>query len=92
MVDDIHFQRNLPDVSNTKQVKKSGRQSKEKQNPSFKQYLKQNKDQAGDAEDDQNRDKKSTNKNLAHEKFGNDAAAGDEREDVSQGKRIDTHA
>jgi hypothetical protein len=92
MVDDIHFQQNLPGVSNTKRVKKAGRQSKEKQNPSFKQYLKQNKDQPGDTEDDQKRDKKSTNKNLTHQKFGNDAAAGDEPEDVSQGKRIDTHA
>ena len=98
MVDDIHFQNPLPPVSNTKRVKRTGRQDKEKHNSSFKKYLKQNEDKEEENKDDQKQKKKTKDMSLPMGKAGknSDALPPVEKPDGSQErsgqKRIDVRA
>jgi hypothetical protein len=57
MVDDIYFHKIVPSVSNTKRVKRSGRQDKRKHNSSFKKLLNQNEDNEEETNEDQKKKK-----------------------------------
>ena len=96
MIEDISFPKNLSKVSRNKRVKRTTRQTEEKQKRPFQKYLNQHEDPLKDSEEGQDPDKEKSKLNSAQTDDENAAAPTadkpNEPEHDSQGKRIDVHA
>ena len=70
MVENVHLKKMLPSVSNTKRVKRSGRQDKHKHNSSFKKFLSLNEDNEDETNADQKKKKYTNIMNPSQEQSG----------------------